>query len=128
MSINNLTNIILTYRLRRIWVLKSILGFCTHIVQKILSVVVVGIITIAFCSYFFYSSTPEKAIYKYVFLHGNITESGKLEVHSTSFHDSSYGQQFTVEGYTGEFGTPIIYFYLKHSSLGWYITTAGTGP
>jgi hypothetical protein len=93
-------------------------------------VLVVLVIAIAGTYYFrIASSTPEGAIRKYVILKGNIIEAQKLDIKTTRHVDPNHGQQFIVRGYHGRAtGMEVTFFYLKQTSDGWRVESAGTGP
>lgn len=82
-------------------------------------------------SYFSFlrANTPEKAIKKYVFLNGHPIQAFNLTIRTGNYIDKVYGRQYCVDGYVGELGMEIKFFYLKQNNNGlWYVTTAGTGP
>lgn len=76
------------------------------------------------------SATPEAAIRKYIFLQGlSPVEAFHLRIKRGDYVDPRYGQQFIVEGFRGNAtGMEICFFYLKKTSAGWYVISAGTGP
>jgi hypothetical protein len=94
--------------------------------------IVLVVLVIAITGIFYFrvaSSTPEGAIQKYIILKGNIIEVRKLAIETTSHVDSNLGHQFIVRGYHDRTtGMDVTFFYLKQTSDGCRVESAGTGP
>lgn len=74
------------------------------------------------------AKTPEAAVVKYCKVKSLTYSEQSLKVQETEIIDSDYGNQFLVSGVTGEFGSNILFFYLKNNTKGWKVVSAGTGP
>lgn len=74
------------------------------------------------------AKTPESAVVKYCKAKSLKYSQQSFKVQETKIIDPHYGNQFIVNGVTGEFGSNISYFYLKNSTNGWKVISAGTGP
>ncbi|MFL0246170.1 hypothetical protein [Candidatus Clostridium stratigraminis] len=75
------------------------------------------------------SLSPNEAILKYCKVKSLNYSKQNIKIEESKITDTNYGQQFIVSGVTDkEFSSNISFFYLKHSSKGWKVTSAGTGP
>lgn len=113
----------------------SLFGFVPQADRKIRSIAVgVCIAILALVAGLYYysklpSPKPETAIKKYVFFSGNPIEAFNLEIQAT---DAKNGDErlFRVSGFydNEQELVEIPFFWLKKSSKGWRVISAGTGP
>lgn len=86
------------------------------------------VVIICILFYFLPSSSPEKAIGKYVFICGDLFKKYDLKIDSYKETENPNVYMFYVYGYVDGLGMGTPYFTVKKTNFGWYVLHADTGP
>lgn len=98
--------------------------------KKILALFILfAIIIIGYGTILYIYNYPEAAIRRHLFSN-NPSQSLTCTIKKTDIFDETYGQQYTIQGFTDPRSGGSIYFaYVKQNSLGlYYWSGGGSGP